>query len=138
MSATGDLLHFVLCGLLLIPPLLMLPRIIRDRNTEKLKGHLKWMFLLSIPFLMLYGEKKICIMKEGLERKGIYLLTDYPNCPNCELELKSWFRYEVRNGNTIIESGKWKYRRGGDYWITYIGQNGQLGADNFKYKRKNN
>lgn len=133
MSALGDLTLVIMLGILLIPPLLMIPRIIRDRKTSKLKGHLKWMLILLIPFLFFYGYGKVTELKEGLERTGSYSLTEYPNCPNCLLELKSTFRYEVRNDEKIIELGKWKYRRGGDYWITYIGKNGQLGAGKYKY-----
>jgi len=66
---------------------------------------------------------------------GTYSLTDYPHCPTCVLHLQSRNRYEVRQGSRLKETGSWRFESGADYWIVYIGEDGQqLNSGRFRYQ----
>jgi hypothetical protein len=49
------------------------------------------------------------------------------------LELFKNNTYEVRKDTTVFEEGQWHFESGSDYWITYIGENGQLGSGKYIY-----
>jgi hypothetical protein len=64
---------------------------------------------------------------------GTYPLTNYPSCPTCVLYLQPDNHYEVRQDATVKEEGPWRYEAGGDYWIVYINEMGQLGSGKYEY-----
>ncbi|MFD1467192.1 hypothetical protein ACFQ48_03070 [Hymenobacter caeli] len=88
--------------------------------------------------LLLIGLRFYNHKKEENRFIGTYALTAYPQCPNCILHLKPNNQYEVHQGDLIRERGPWYYESGGDYWITHVGNAGQLGSGNFEYDSKAN
>lgn len=72
------------------------------------------------------------------EYVGTYSLTIYPHCPTCMLHLRPDRLFEVRQGSTVKEQGRWHYESGGDYFIVYINEDGQLGSGKYTYDTAHN
>jgi hypothetical protein len=95
--------------------------------------------ILSVVWAMalsgLAGRQYMVQKEAEAQYIGTYTLTDYPHCPTCILSLRPRNRYEVRQGNRLKEAGSWRYESGADYWIVYIGEDGQqLSSGRFRYK----
>ena len=84
-------------------------------------------------FFQLKSCEKENYKKNQLEQVGIYYLTQYQNCDNCYAILKENMTYNIVKNRKIVESGKWHYEIGGDYFITYLENGNQLGSGNYEY-----
>ncbi len=138
MSAIGELIVFLIYFILSIPILIFLIGLIKSKGKQITKKRLIWLIISTI-LLILYGYAQYSSHRKAeLDYVGIYQLTEYPDCDSCILELMSDNYYIVREKQNIIEKGRWKYKSGGDYWIVYLGEFGQLGTGKFRYEKRNN
>ncbi|WP_298757108.1 hypothetical protein [uncultured Psychroserpens sp.] len=135
MSALGELIIFGIYGILIIP--IILTFIVFTKRKKKWSGFI-YILISSIP-LMLFSYSQYQNNRESeLLYVGTYYLTDYYECKSCIIKLKEDNTYSVINNDHEIESGKWNYRSGGDYWIVDLGDYGQLGSGKFKYTKYKN
>ena len=139
MSGLGELIVFMLYATLGSSAIICILLLI-VANTKLLKSLYLIGFLFSATlFVLYYNYKSSSHRASELEYVGTYYLTDFPNCVTCKLVLNADNTYDVRNENSVIETGDWHYESGGDYWIVYINKKGdQLGAGRFAYKRYDN
>ena len=137
MSGLGEFAKFIGYFILCIPPIgvLIFFGILSKRSLKVWVA----LFLISITPLSIYGYKHYNDHhKEEQKYVGQYYLTEYPDCEPCTLKLSAKMSYSVFHNENEIESGKWKYRSGSDYWIVDIGEHGQLGSGKFKYSSSSN
>ena len=136
MAALGELIIFLIYALLTIFVLVALGKLIWPRKENNRKWAFFWLIIALIPLTLFSYSQYINHRTSELEEVGVYHLTQYPNCESCLLELKEDNSYSVSKADKIIENGKWHNESGGDYWITYIGESGQLGNDIYRYNKK--
>ena len=132
MTALGELLIFIIY---LFFGTLLLVRIYKEfKSKTKLKtDSIKRIIFSALPLILWASWMYYVHRTNELDCVGKYILTEYPNCDSCILELKSDNFYQVTSNEIVIEKGEWNYDSGGDYWIVEIGKHGQLGSGKFKY-----
>jgi hypothetical protein len=129
MAAIGELLVYLLQGLLVLLALVGIRRLYQAASARK--RLLAIAQIISASGLLLRG---FYLQKEAENKYiGTYVLTAYPACTTCLLALKPANQYEVRQGDLVKEAGSWHYKSGGDYWAVEIGDNGRLGTGRFDY-----
>lgn len=137
MSALGELFVFIIYIFLTLPILFGIGLLILNRNRIKPR-HFIILLACSIPLFVFSYNQYSNHRKAELKYVGEYKLTHYPDCETCILKLYKNNHYSVKHNDNELESGKWQYRSGGDYFIVDIGKYGQLGSGKYKhvYPRK--
>lgn len=136
MWAIGELIILIIYVILGIPPLLVITRLKKAGQVSG--GKIICLVLALVPISLFGYSQYINHRNAELEYVGVYHLTDYPSYDSCSLSLKANHSYTVNFAEKVLEQGKWKYSSGGDYWIVYIGESGQLGFGKYKYYQKDN
>jgi hypothetical protein len=129
MAAIGELLVYILQGILILLALLGIWRLYKANSSRKRVFAIAQVIFASGLLLRGFYLHK----KEENEYIGTYVLTAYPDCITCVLSLNPGNQYEVRQGGLVKEEGSWHHKSGGDYWAVEIGEDGQLGSGRFDY-----
>ena len=135
-SALGELIGIIFYLILLIPIAVMLVRLFYD-NKRNRKNYV-WLVFSTLPLLLFSYSQFNSHRNSELEYVGKYQLDTGSICDGGVIELKSDNTFIIMCDEKILESGKWNYREGSDYWIVDIGEHGQLGSGNYKYSLKMN
>ncbi len=136
MWAIGELIIWIIYGILSLPLILIITQLIRKKKVS-IKG-LVYLVIALMPLFLFGYNMYIKQRKVELKYVGVYYLTDYPNCDSCVLNLDKNNLYTVVFNERTLEQGRWKYSSGGDYWIVDIGERGQLGSGKYKYDDREN
>lgn len=133
MNGTSEFVYFAVYAFFAILGFVFLKTAWRLRSSYKSLTFLLFgiLAILMIPYCK--SEFASMRRKAELEYVGRYCLISYPNCKTCTLDLKKENTYTVKNGDTLIENGKWHFESGQDFWIVYIGDHGQLGSGEYLY-----
>lgn len=102
------------------------------------RRHCIWLAISALPLLLFSFSQYYGYRKSKLEYVGKYQLEANSMCGGGIIELKCDNSYSILCDGEYVETGKWDYREGGDYWIVDIGKNGQLGCGDYKYAFKIN
>jgi hypothetical protein len=137
MAALGELIVYAFYAILILVAIVFLRLALIEKKTPT-RLRYTMIGVVSICFLFLHiYDLKLNHRESELEYVGTYVLTQYPKCNSCVLILNGNNTYEVVNGNNVMENGNWHYESGGDYWIVYIGDNGeQLSSGKYDYYKK--
>lgn len=136
MSAIGELIILIIYAILSLAVLISAIKLFKS---EAKKPKIVWGIVLLFFGVLLtsFAYSQYANHRNAeLEKVGTYHLTQYPNCPDCILILKENNSYEIMDRQNILDQGNWEYKSGGDYWITEIGETGQLGNDIYSYDEK--
>ena len=106
------------------------------KTKNQITESIKMMLLAALPLIIWTSYRYYSHRAAQPNYVGKYLLTEYPKCASCILELRGDNFYQVIENERVIEEGEWSYDSGGDYWIVEIGEHGQLGTGDFKYSEK--
>lgn len=110
MENVGVLISSVILLLIFLPPLLLMIRLILNRNDGK-KHIVSWMLLLvtGLPATFLIGSNLIARYKARTKFLGTYKLGRFncEDCKNCSLVLFNDNTYEIRQNKSKLLRGWW-------------------------------
>ena len=139
MSAISELFGFAIYFFLIIGSVTFFVSAWLSRAKSKRTIYTILAILFLVISIVSFVSSKMAFHKWESEHVGVYYLNEYPNCIDCELELKANKTFIVSEGKKILEKGDWHFEVGGDYFIVYLnGEDDQLGSGRFKYTVSNN
>jgi hypothetical protein len=134
MNGLGELFLYLIYAFLIVMSLgfLVLVFVVNKKNRT-----LPIVFC-AISILLLFWFKSCNDQGDKLQQLrqvGTYYLTQYPDCPDCDLVLEKSQQYKIIKEGKIIGTGDWHFEWGQDYFITYLnGNSDQLGSGKYAYK----
>jgi len=134
MSALGELLIYIIYGALVLFFLSRLSLAIfhKRKKSKNVYGVLALISVVSLLYFSRVQKKNRRANEEA--NVGKYHLSNYPNCPSCNVILKEDNTFEIVDSMKVLEKGDWSYESGGDFWIVYLDKRkDQLGSGIYKY-----
>jgi len=136
MAALGELIIVCTYIALFLLALVFLLKTISAYKKGKMIMPIIGLVISSLVLIIFSYSQYMNHRSSEMEKVGVYYLISYPNCATCILELKKDNTYSVKKEENILEKGAWYFKSGGDYWITFIGDFGQLGNGKYRYNYK--
>lgn len=133
----GELIRWVFYGIFLVPVIIFSINLVA--SIRRKEGQTRMIMLTAfslMPFVFVWYLDYSRHQRNKMRNTGTYMLTTYPDCPNCHLEILKNGSYGVLKEDELVERGEWSYQQQGDFWIVILNEGENLGEGRFQYDRE--
>lgn len=133
----GELIRWVFYGIFLVPVLIFSINLVTRIRRKEGQTRMAMLTAFSLmPFAFVWYLDYSSHQRDKMRNTGTYMLTAYPDCSNCRLEILKNGSFGVLKDDELVERGKWSYQQQGDFWIVILNDDENLGEGRFLYDRE--